>query len=89
MKILAVVICINLVLSGFMMICQLVAQVDSLFRSSFMRGVISSRGLWEYMRDVSSANSRASADTTDGRSLIYNKNKTGPNMDPWGTPAST
>ena len=42
----------------------------------------------ENIRQVSSAYNLVSNSEAKGKSLMYNKNKSGPRTDPWGTPIS-
>ena len=45
--------------------------------------------MFEYDKEVSSANNLAKLPRSAVMSLIFNKNKKGPNTDPWGTAALT
>ena len=63
------------------------SQLKTFVKSSFRQSCILSRSPPAYVRCVSSAYILGSQfDKQFGRSLIYNKNNSGPRMVPWGTP---
>ena len=76
------------VLGGLKVTSHWWAQLLMRWRSLFRVTWASSRSLLVTKRQVSSANIRIWEDwIIVDRSLMYIKNKRGPNTDPWGTPA--
>ena len=62
------------------------SQKEIRLRSSFIFEVRTGK-LWsEQIKQVSSAKSLGLLVTEDGRSLMYSRKRTGPRMEPWGTP---
>ena len=75
------------VLEGLEVTSQVDAQAEIFLRSAFMQPAAVTGSSTIIKRLVSSANSRIFDPVSFTISLIYNRKRRGPRVDPWGTPA--